>query len=554
MFGLHPYDVIVIATYLLLTAGIGLYVARRVKDTTHYFMGSRNFGKLLMIGQSFGVGTQAEQPVGTAGKSYQLGYSGLWFGWKFIFCTPFYWLMAPIFRRLRVVTTASYMETRYGSGIGLLYSLYALVFLMIIMSAMQNGAAKVVSQATGAAITHGWVVWSMTIIFVIYSFVGGRVSAAFTDFFQSILIIVLSFIIVPFGLARLGGWSALKAALTPQQMSLAIPGGLTFGLIAVLSLQSLAAIGAQPHQMAAVGTGRTEFNCRVGFTYGNMIKRLCTIGWALVGLIVLAMVTRKMLPPLDEPESAFGVACQSLLGPGFLGLMVASVLATNMSTCSAMMVDLGALFVQNVYRPYFRPAAPDTHYLAVARVSGVGLTFASMGLVYVMPNVLDALLQSDSLAAFMGVPFLAGLIWKRANRAGAFCAFVVGTALNLTLNLAVTGNITQWRQDIFLLSFAGSLVGLVAGSLLTRPEPEAAWETLQTRLHTPVSADENATQMITPQALAAEANGEGLLLVDILHLPRTFSFRRYRNDLVGFAWALLVVIALLAVAFALLWT
>lgn len=552
MLGLHPYDLAVIVGYLLLTAAIGLYVARRVKDTSHYFMGSRSFGKLLMIGQSFGVGTQAEQPVGTAGKSYELGFSGLWFGWKFIFCTPFYWLLAPIFRRLRVITTASYMEARYGRGIGLLYSLYALVFLMIIMSAMQNGAAKVVSQATAGAITHGWVVWSMTIIFVIYSFVGGRVSAAFTDFFQSFLIIVLSFVIIPFGLSRLGGWSGMKAALTHEQMSLAIPGGLTFGLIAVLSLQSLFAIGAQPHQMAAVGTGRTEFNCRVGFTYGNMIKRLCTIGWVLVGLIVLAMVTQKMIPPLNEGEAAFGVACQTLLGPGFLGLMVASVLATNMSTCSAMMVDLGALFVQNVYRPYFRPAASDAHCLTVARVSGVALTFSSMAMVYVMPNVLDALLQSDSLAAFMGVPFLAGLIWKRANRTGAFCAFIVGIGLNLALNLAVLGNVTQWHQGIFVVSFVGSVVGLVAGSLLTRPEPQAAWDALQARLHTPVSVADSPTNHITPKAHAAEAQGEGLLLVDVLHLPRTFSVRRYRTDLAGFAWALLVVFALLAAAAALL--
>ena len=546
MFGLHPYDIAVIVGYLLVTAALGLYVARRVKDTNHYFMGNRSFGKLLMIGQSFGVGTQADQPVGTAGKSYQWGFSGLWFGWKFIFCTPFYWLMAPIFRRLRMITSADYMEARYGRGIGLLYGSYALVFLMIIMSAMQNGAAKVVSQATGGAISHGWVVWSMTIIFIVYSFVGGRVSAAFTDFFQSFLIIVLSFVLVPFGLSKLGGLDGLKAALTPAQMSLEIPGGLTLGLIAILSLQSMFAIGAQPHQMAAVGTGKTELNCRVGFTYGNMTKRFCTVGWVLVGLIVLAMSTRKMIPPLAENEAAFGVACQALLGPGFLGLMVASVLATNMSTCSANMVDLGALYVQSLHKPFFKPGASDAYYLAVARISGVVLTLFSMGMVYVMPNVLDALLQSDRLAAFMGVPFLAGLIWKRANRAGAFCAFALGMTMNLTLSLYRHGNITEWHADIFLISLGASLVGLVVGSLLTRPESEESWAALQARLHTPASVEDAPQHEIASRAREAEAQGEGLLLVDLLHLPRLFSFRRYRIDLIGFCWALVVVLILIS--------
>jgi Na+/proline symporter len=371
------------------------------------------------------------------------------------------------------------------------------------------------------------------------------VSAAFTDFFQSFLIIILSFLLVPFGLSKLGGLDGMKAALTPEQMSLEIPGGLTLGLIAILSLQSMFAIGAQPHQMAVVGTGKTELNCRVGFTYGNMTKRFCTVGWVLVGLIVLAMAARNMVPPLTENEAAFGVACQALLGPGFLGLMVASVLATNMSTCSANMVDLGALFVQSVHRPFIRPGGSDAYYLAVARVSGVVLTLVSMGMVYVMPNVLDALLQSDSLAAFMGVPFLAGLIWKRANRVGAFCAFSVGTATNIALSFSRHGNITEWHADIFLISLGGSIVALILGSLLTRPESDESWAALQTRLHTPASVEGAPSHEIAARARDAEASGEGLLLVDLLQLPRTFSFRRYRTDLIGFFWALLVVLCLI---------
>ena len=551
MFGLHPYDLAVIVGYLLFTAAIGLSVARRVKDTNHYFMGNRSFGKLLMLGQSFGIGTHADQPVGTAGKAYQWGFSGLWFGWKFIFCTPLYWIIAPVFRRLRCVTSADYMEARFGRGVGLLYGIYALVFLMINMSAMQNGAGKVVSQATGGAIPHGVVVWSMTGIFIVYSLVGGRISAAVTDFFQSFLIIVLSFIIVPFGLAKLGGFQAMKASLTEAQLSLSVPGGLTLGLIAVLSLQSMFGIFAQPQQMAAVGTGKTEMNCRIGFTYGNMVKRICTIGWVLVGLIVIAMAGRQMIPPLQDHEAAFGVACQTLLGPGFLGLMVASVLATNMSTCSAMMVDLGALFVQNVHKPYFRPSAPDAHYLAMGRVSGVILTFGSMGLVYVLPNVLDAILQSDSLAAFMGVPFIAGLVWKRANRAGALAAFVVGTGMNVGLSLYRHGNVAEWRQDIFLWSLAASLVALVVGSLLTAPEPEEHWTQLQARLHLPASVEDAPPAQRAELARAAEARGEGLLLADLFQLRRTFSFQRYRNDLVGAGVAAGIVAALIAFAVAL---
>ena len=548
MFGLHPYDIAVVVGYLAVTASIGFFVARRVHDTNHYFLGNRSFGKLLMIGQSFGIGTHADQPVGTAGKSFQLGFSGIWFGWKFIFCTPFYWLIAPIYRRLRYITSADYMTARYGPGVGLLYGIYAIVYLMINISAMQNGAAKVVSASTSGAISHGWVVWSMTIIFISYSFVGGRVSSAVTDLFQSLLIIVLSFIIIPFGFAKLGGFDAFKSSLTGEQLSMAVPGGLTFSLVAVLSIQSLFSIFSQPNQMAAVGTGKTELNCRVGFTYGNMIKRFCTIGWVLVGLIVIALVERGMVPPLQDHEAAFGVACQNLLGPGFLGLMVASVLATNMSTCSAMMVDLGALAVQNIYKPYLRASAPDSHYLMVGRIAGVILTFGAMGLISILPNVLDALLQSDSLAAFMGVAFIAGLVWPRANRMGAVSAFVVGVGLNGGLSLYYHGNITEWHMDLFMYSLIGSIVALIVGSLVTQPEPESRWQTVQERLHTPVSAEEGPASGLADRAKEAEAKGEGLLIADLWRLHRTFSFRRYRIDLLGAAGAFGVVALLIFLA------
>lgn len=311
MFGLHPYDLAIIVAYLVLIAAIGLYAARRVRSTSEYFMGNRRFGKLLMIGQSFGIGTHADQPVGTAGKSYALGFSGLWFGWKFIFCTPFYWLIAPIFRRLRFITSAEFMEARFGRGIGVLYGLYAVLYLMMNMSAMQNGAAKVVSQATAGALSHHVIIWTMSAIFIGNSFLGGRVSSVMADFFQSLLIIVLSIILIPFGLSQLGGFGAFKAALSESQLSLAIPGGLTFGLIAILSVQSLCSIFSQPHVMGSVGSGRTETNCRVGFTYGNLVKRFCTIGWALVGLIVIALVARGSIPALKDPRPRSGSPASS---------------------------------------------------------------------------------------------------------------------------------------------------------------------------------------------------------------------------------------------------
>ena len=107
--------------------------------------------------------------------------------------------------------------------------------------------------------------------------------------------------------------------------------------------------------------------------FGNFVKRVCTVGWTLVGLIVAAMIAQGggSAATLGDPENAFGYACRQLLFPGALGLLIASILAASMSACSAFMIGAGALFTEGLYRPRLAPGRADRHYLWVGRVSGV---------------------------------------------------------------------------------------------------------------------------------------------------------------------------------------
>src|SRR5437764_468810 len=180
-------DWVILVLYFFAMAGIGIYVARKVRSTEHYFLGNRGFNKWLMMGQSFGVGSHAEMPVSLAGAVYNIGFSAIWFQWKNLFITPFYWIIAPIFRRYRRTTMA--------------------------------------------------------------------------------------------------GMTGMKASLEPYKFSLAAPQGITVWFILMLTVNGLIGIMVQPHQLAAVGTGKNEKACRDGMAYGNFIKRFCTIGWAFVGLI-----------------------------------------------------------------------------------------------------------------------------------------------------------------------------------------------------------------------------------------------------------------------------
>src|SRR5690242_1742482 len=172
-----PLDWVVLVAYFVVITSIGLIVGYRVRHSGDYFLGKRRFGPWLMIGQSFGVGTHAEMPVALAGAVYTSGASAIWYQWKNLFITPFYWIMAPVFRRLRRTTMAEFTEDRYGPWMGAIYILFAVCYLVINMGSMLVGAGKVISQATGGSVgVNDIVVW-MTVLFVAYSFVGGLVAA-----------------------------------------------------------------------------------------------------------------------------------------------------------------------------------------------------------------------------------------------------------------------------------------------------------------------------------------------------------------------------------------
>jgi Na+/proline symporter len=537
-----PLDWAVLIVYFIVIVGIGLLAASRVRHTGEYFLGARRFGPWVMIGQSFGVGTHAEMPVVLAGAVYNIGASAIWYQWKNLFITPLYWLMAPVFRRVRRTTMAEFTEDRYGPAIGAIYIVFAMCFFIIETGGLLKGAGKVLSQATGGGAGVNQIVVTMTAMFIAYSFVGGLVASAWTDLVQGFLIIVLSFMLIPLGLRAVGGFDAMKASMEPARLSLSTPSGIGPWVIAMLTINGLVGIMAQPHMLAAVGTGRDERTCRIGMLFGNLVKRVCTVGWALVGLIVTAIVARGgPATALSDPENAFGFACRQLLFPGALGLLIASILAASMSACSAYLVGAGALFTEGLYRRHLVCGRGDDHYLRVGRISGVAITL--LGVLYAMfliESVLYTFLLTETLATFVGISVLGGVVWPRANRWGAIASLLGALTTNFVLYWLAGERLDTWNANVFLAALLVGIGALVAASLLTRPEPVESIDSFFGRLQT--SSD--GVQADRP-----------LLLVNLLRLRQTArgpGWRLFREDLGGLAIGCVLVVALIAATAALL--
>jgi Na+/proline symporter len=213
-----------------------------------------------------------------------------------------------------------------------------------------------------------------------------------------------------------------------------------------------------------------------------------------------------------------------------------------MSTCSAFLVDSGALFTEGLYRQRLSPNRTDRHYLWVGRISGVAVTMLGVFYaVFLIQSVLYTFLLTETLATFVGVSVLGGVVWSRANRWGAAASLVCALTTNFLLYYLAGQRLDHWNANVFLAALSVGIAALVVVSLLTSAEPREAVRSFFDRLQT--SSDD------------AAAADRPLLLVNVLRLRRAARgsvWRAFREDFGGLAVGCVLVVALVAATAALL--
>jgi len=366
------------------------------------------------------------------------------------------------------------------------YTVFAILFIMIDIGLQLKGCALTLDSVTRGTITTNLAIIIMTLIFLTYSMVGGLVATAHTTFAQGFLIIIFSFLLMPFAIAKAGGFAALHQKLDPGMFSLVAKEEITLFFIVIFVINGLVGIVTQPHVLALCASGKKEIQGRIGFCYGNFIKRFCTIAWAFTGLTCAAIYTADKYPYLAaHREMVFGRAILDLLPVGFTGLMLAAMMAAAMSTTGAMTVVGSALFTHNVYKRYLEKSISDKGSLLAGRLLAVVIVGGGVFFAYAMPSVLQGIIWFMDIAAILGISWWVGVIWRRANVKGSWVSIIsASVALVAAFNLFPGDNAMQMT---FLLSFG--LVGMIVGTLLTKPDPEERVRRFFAMLKTPVGEE-----------------------------------------------------------------
>lgn len=510
-------DISVLVLYFVVMVAIGIWSMKRVKGQEDYFMGGRGFGKLLQTFAAFGAGTGAHEPVTVGRTGWTSGLSGVWSALMWLFVTPIYWIVAVWYRRMRHLTLGDWFVERYESrGLGAAYTAFAIVFYMFFLSTMFSAVAKFSVPLLGFEELGGvdikyYLVPTIAIIVILYGVLGGLTAAYYTDLIQGVFIIVLSILLIPFGLKALvmefgdpatqgimDGFAIMHERVSSDYFSLFDgPSAGEFPVQYIVSLTLLALVGivVQPHFIATGGgSAKSEDEARIGLVVGNFLKRLCTVGWALTALIALALLAGNAEIAAD-PDRVWGVAAREILGPlnmGLVGLMLACLLAAMMSSADTYMIVTSALVTRNVYAAYINPDADEKTCLRVARTTGLLIIIGASAIALTMADVFGQFKLAIELPILFAAPFWMGMFWRRANRRAVWA----------TISFSIV--------FFFVLPY---LLPIVMPSLRLDPDLTQSTDLVTTTTKRPATAADRAKHEAWVEAMAqAKADGNEELI------------------------------------------
>ncbi|OGD22826.1 MAG: transporter [Candidatus Aminicenantes bacterium RBG_16_63_16] len=492
--GLNPLDAGIILVYFAVILWLGKRAHRFTKSTADFYIAGRRLGRFYQFFLSLGQATSSEQAVAVAREVYRQGIGGMWIQYLVLFLTPFYWFTTAFYRRVRQMTLGDYYTERFRSRfLGAAFAVFTLVMAVLgggvgfmvagktvqaltpkpseLYSAAEKQSVDMFNeyQALRQSLDRGLspeegaryaelndrfkkgelksfvsyidplaVYLIYGVIVAIYTMLGGFFAAAVTDVIQGCLIAVFSIMLIPIGLSRIGGFAGLHARVPDYMFNLF--GSVTTSeyawyTILAMVVANLVSITASAPMMQTASSAKNEYAARFGTITGMFFKRFLMLFWALAGLLAVGLFAGR----LHDPDLIWGYMTLHLLFPGAVGLMLAGILAANMSALSAASVTYSALFIRNLYQPFVAPKS-DRHLLAVGRAVIAVIMAGGIGAALFVGNLLELFKYFISMPAVFGASIWLGFIWRRLTR----WAVIIQAAICFTIYAVIPNVFQTW--------------------------------------------------------------------------------------------------------------
>jgi Na+/proline symporter len=495
-------DWIIIISFLLLFAGIGIYVSKQAgKDSKAFFLSGRNMPWWLLGVSMVATTFAADTPNFVAGVIREDGVYGNWIWWSFLLTgmlTVFFY--AKLWRKSGITTDLEFYELRYsGKSAAFLRGFRAIYlgvfFNVVIMANVCLAAIKIGHVMFGLS---SWeVLMIASPIVVIYSAFGGLKGVLLTDFVQFIIAMVGSIwaTIYIVNMPQIGGIEKLLstpavAAKTAMLPDFSKPELLIPLLIIPLAVQwwSVWYPGAEPggggyiaQRMLAAKDEKHAIWATLFFNVAHYALRPWP--WIVIGLASIIIY-----PNIESLQAAFPdlnpsfvkndlsyPAMLTFLPAGLLGIVVTSLIAAFMSTISTHLNWGSSYVVNDFYARFIRPDSSDKEQVLIGRISTIVMMICAALLALVLEEARDAFNLLLQIGAGTGLLFILRWFWSRINPYSEIAAMALSFAIALFFFI-------NGKMDRPLIELAGhwqlvfgvvvTTIGWIVVTLLTKPSDE----------------------------------------------------------------------------------
>lgn len=458
-----------IVLYLAISVAIGLYAARRVKNTADYAVAGRSLPLAIVIATTFATWFGSETVLGVSarfvsgnlgavvedpfGSAMCLILVGLFFAYKLY--------------QKNLITLGDYYRQRFGRLIEVLCSIMIIASYLGWVGAQVTALGLVFHLLAPATISVAAGMVIGTLVVLVYTLFGGMWSVALTDFVQMIVIAIGLLLIAWFAADLAGGAGRVfEYAATEGKFQFFPEGGAhewLFFFAAAITLM-LGSIPQQDVFQRVMSAKDARTAVRGPIIGGSLYFLFALVPMFIVTAAVMVLGDSGVALLKDDPQKVLPTLVMDkmplMLQVAFFGALLSAI----MSTASATLLAPSTTFVENLLRN-IRPGMSDAATLRAMRLSVLG--FSAIVLVYAITmqgtsiyEMVSGAYQVPLVGAF--VPLVFGLYWRRATTQGALASVALG--LGTWLFFIVTPPLAQaFPQQ--LAGLLAALVGMLAGSL-----------------------------------------------------------------------------------------
>ncbi len=418
--------------YSLALMALGLWIGRRVRGASDFFVAGRGLGAGLMFSTMLAANIGAGSTVGATALGYANGLSAWWWvGSAGIGSIVLAFWIGPVMRRQAEAhslrTVGDYLEQRYGASVRALAASILWIGSLFILAGQLWAMGSIINAVAGLPPWIGCVIGGVVI--TVYFAAGGLLTSARVNVVQLAVKIVGFSLALPLAIAAVDRAGGL--ILTTQEAEFWRSGSPGLATLAIIVPPFI----VSPGLLQKIFGARDDRTVRVGVGLNALGLLLFAIVPALLG-----MIARRQFPGLASADSALPMLLVHSLPPLVGAVGLAAVFSAEISASDAILFMLTTSLSQDFYQRFVNPAADDRRVLRVARWTAVASGTLGTLLAIALGSVVNALTIFYTLIGVsLFVPIVAGLYVRRTSSAGALISMVAGVSVALGLHVGTSG-------------------------------------------------------------------------------------------------------------------